>query len=121
MTTSGTVSFSLNRDDIIKQAMEDCGALGIGEIASDDDLQKVAKKLNIMVKQWMGTVDFAPGLKVWSRKDGNLFLSTTTGTYTLGPGGNGWATSFTQTTLGAAASAGASTITVTSAANIANG
>jgi len=121
MTTSGTVSFSLNRDDIIKQAMEDCGALGIGETASDDDLQKVAKKLNIMVKQWMGTVDFAPGLKVWSRKDGNLFLSTTTGTYSLGPSGSGWATSFFTTDVATAASSGASTITVDSVTNIANG
>lgn len=121
MTTSGTVSFSVSRDDICKQAMYECGALGVGETMSDDDLQLCAFRLNMIVKQLMGTIDLAPGLKVWSRKDGNLFLSTTTGTYSLGPSGTGWATSFTQTTLSASASAGASTITVTSASNIANG
>src|SRR5258708_3925802 len=121
MPSSGTVSFSVSRDDICKQAMYECGALGVGEIMSDDDLQLCAFRLNLIVKQLMGTIDLAPGLKVWSRKDGNLFLSTTTGTYTLGPGGTGWATSFTQTTLGASAASGASTITVASASNIANG
>lgn len=112
MTTSGTVSFSVSRDDIIKQAMFDAGALGIGETASDDDLQFCATKLNLMVKQWMGTIDFAPGLKEWSRKNGNLFLSTTTATYSLGPdavavgssNSNGWASSFTTTTLTASSS-----------------
>jgi hypothetical protein len=101
--------------------MYECGALGIGETMSDDDLQLCAFRLNLIVKQYMGTIDLAPGLKVWSRKDGNLFLSNSTGTYSLGPSGTGWATSFTQTTLGASASAGASTITVSSASNIANG
>ena len=107
MTTSGTVTFSLGRDAIIREAMEDCGALGIGETISDDDLQKCARKLNIMVKQWMGTIDFAPGLKVWSRKSGNLFLSNSTGTYFLGPNtvavgntnSNGWSSSVTTTAL----------------------
>ena len=120
MTTSGTVTFSVSRDDICKQAMIECGALGVGETMSDDDLQLCAFRLNMMVKQYMGAIDLAPGLKVWSRKNGNLFLSSTTGTYSLGPGGNGWATSFTTTTLSASASIGASTISVASATNIAN-
>jgi hypothetical protein len=121
MTTSGTVSFSVSRDDICKQAMYECGALGIGETMSDDDLQLCSFRLNMMVKQYMGTIDLAPGLKVWSRKRGNLFLSTTTGQYSLGPSGSGWCSSFTSTTLASSAAAGASTIIVTSAASIANG
>lgn len=121
MTTSGSVTFSVTRDDICKQAMYDCGALGIGETMSDDDLQLCAFRLNLIVKQMMGTIDLAPGLKVWSRKNGNLFLSNSTGTYSLGPGGNGWATAFTSTTLAASASLGASTISVASATNIGNG
>jgi hypothetical protein len=106
--------------------MYDCGALGIGETMSDDDLQLCAFRLNLLVKQLMGTIDLAPGLKVWSRKDGNLFLSNTTGTYPLGPDtGNffnrfGWCTSFTQTTLATTAAAGV-TIVVSSLGSIANG
>jgi hypothetical protein len=121
MPSSGTVSFSVNRDDICKHAMYDCGALGIGETMSDDDLQLCAFRLNLLVKQLMGTIDLAPGLKVWSRKDGFLFLSNSTGTYSLGPSGSGWATSFTQTTLASSQSSGASTISVASASSISNG
>ncbi len=121
MTTSGTVTFSVNRDQIINDACFDAGVLGVGENLSDDDLQFCVRRLNMMVKQWQGTQDFAPGLKMWSRKRGNLFLSGTTGQYNLGPGGSGWASSFTSTTLSAAAAAGASTITVASASSIATG
>ena len=121
MTTSGTVSFSINRDQIITDAMLDCGALGVGEGISDDDLQFCARRLNMLVKQWQGKQDFAPGLKMWSRKRGNLFLSATTGQYSLGPAGTGWATSFTQLTTTVAAAAGASTITVSSASGLSSG
>ena len=121
MTTSGTVTFSVSRDDICKHAMYDCGALGIGETMSDDDLQLCAFRLNLLVKQLMGTIDLAPGLKVWSRRDGYLFLSNSMGTYSLGPSGVGWASSFTQTTLATSAASGAGSIVVSSAANISNG
>lgn len=121
MTTSGTVIFSVSRDDICKQAMIDCGALGVGETMSDDDLQLCAFRLNMVAKQYMGTIDTTPGVKMWSRKAGNLFLSTTTGAYSLGPSGTGWASSFTQTTLSASSSSGSSTISVASASSIASG
>lgn len=121
MTTSGTVSFSVSRDQICNGMMKFCGALGVGETASDDDLQECAFWLNMMVKQYQGKQDFAPGLKMWSRKRGNLFLSATTGQYTLGPGGTGWATSFTQLTTTVAAAVGASSITVSSATGLSSG
>src|SRR5215831_17288861 len=102
--------------------MFDAGAQGVGENISDADYQYCRRKLNMMVKQWMGTLDFAPGLKVHSRKRGNLFLSTTTGQYTLGPGGSGWSSdSFISTTTTAGSAVGSSTVTVSSATRISRG
>ena len=121
MTTSGIVTFSVTRDQIIQDAMFDAGALGVGESVNDNDLQFCSRRLNMMAKQWQGRQDFAPGLKMWSRKRGNLFLSATTGQYTVGPGGTGWATSFTQLTTTAAASAGASTVLVSSITGLSSG
>lgn len=100
--------------------MFDAGILGVGESLSDSDLQFCARRLNMLVKQWQGKQDFAPGLKMFARKRADLFLSSTTGQYTLGPGGTGWASSFTQTSLTATAASGASTLTVASISGISN-
>lgn len=121
MTTSGTVTFSVQRDTIIQDAMFDCGALGVGENVNDADLQFCSRRLNMLVKQWQGKQDFAPGLKMWFRKRGNLFLSATTGQYSLGPSGTGWATSFTQIATTAAAAQGAGSILVSSITGLSSG
>lgn len=121
MATSGIVTFSVTRDLIITDAMFDAGALGVGESIVDSDLQFCARRLNMMVKQWQGRQDFAPGLKMFARKRGDLFLSASTGQYTLGPGGTGWASSFTQTSINAAAAAGAGSVTLASASGISSG
>lgn len=114
MSSSGTVSFSVSRDQIIQYAMYQCGALGVGELVSSQDNDYCAFMLNMLVKQWQGKQDFAPGLKMWSRKRADLFLSTTTGKYSLGPAGIGWTSSATFLTLTANANAGATTLTVSS-------
>lgn len=121
MTTSGAVSYSVSEQNIIEAAMFDAGAQGVGETISDADYQFCRRKLNMLVKQWMGTLDFAPGLKMHSRKRGELFLSTTTGQYSLGPSGSGWASSFVTLTTTAAAALGASSILVSSITGVSNG
>lgn len=91
MALSGTFSFTVTRDDIIRESMLNCGAIGESEVPTAQEVTDCARKLNMMVKQWMGTLDFAPGLKMWTRQRGDLFLSSTTGQYALGPGGAAWA------------------------------
>lgn len=120
MTTSGVVTFSVDRDTIIQDALFDAGVLGVGENVADADLQFCARRLNMLVKTWQGTQDFAPGLKMFARKRADLFLSYSTGQYSLGPAGTGWASSFTQTSLTATAASGAGTLTVASISGISN-
>lgn len=118
MTTSGTYSFSVSRDDIIRQAMLNIGKLGEGETPTASDTADCARILNMVVKQWQGTADFAPGLKTWTRRRGYLFLSGTSGQYQLGPAAIGWTKSFKKTTLTSVALSGSSTLVLDSSTGL---
>ena len=91
MATSGTYVFTVTRDDIIRESMLNIGKLGAADILAPQDTLDCARKLNLMVKQWMGKTDFANGLKVWTRQHCDLFLSSTQYQYAVGPSGNNWA------------------------------
>jgi hypothetical protein len=112
MATSGTYSFGVTRYDIIRQAMLNIGKLDPAEVPTPDELNDCSFMLNMMCKQWMGKTDFAPGLKVWTRKRGFMLLSNTTGVYTIGPSAQGWTNNLKITSTTAAASAGDSSITI---------
>ncbi len=122
MPSSGTVTYSVNELDIITDAFENMGVYGAGEVISADDIAVARRKLNMLVKQWVAQADFAPGLKMWTRRRAWLFLQKNQGVYSLGPSGDHAAEdSYVTTTTTAAASAGASTITVTSIAGLSSG
>jgi len=115
MATSGSYSFVVTTNDIVREAMLNIGKLGEAENPSAQEFADVSRKLNMLAKQWMAKQDFAPGLKMWKRRHGNLYLSNSTGQYNLGPSGDNWTnTSFIQDTT-ATAIAGATTISVPNA------
>lgn len=91
MSTSGTYSFTVNAAQIINEAALNVGAIGEAEVLSSQEYLDIARKLNMMSKQWMGKQDFAPGLKMWTRQRGDLFLGFTKFQYQLGPTGDNWA------------------------------
>lgn len=119
MSTSGIYSFAVSRDDVIRQAMLNIKRLDPDESPTAQETTDCARVLNMMCKQWMGKKDFAPGLKTWTRKRGTMFLSGTTGRYTIGPTATGWAVDPSITTSTAAAAGGASAIVVASATGFA--
>jgi hypothetical protein len=115
MATSGVYTFSVNSTDIIREAMLNIGKLGEAENPTSQEFTDCLRKLNMLAKQWMAKQDFAPGLKMWKRRHGDLFLSTTTGKYNLGFTGDHWTnTSFLAFTT-ATALAGATSISVPNA------
>lgn len=123
MSTSGTYAFTVTRDDIITGMLKDIRKLDGIETADPQDIQDCAKKLNMLVKQWMGKADFAPGLKTFTRRRGYLFLSNSTGHYLVGPTATGWTTLHQSPTVTGAVAAGATTATlsaVTFAASLSN-
>ena len=81
MTTSNSTDFSVTRDDLIKGALRLCGALGVGETPSPDQVSEAAVALNMLVKSWE-----ADGMPLWARTDYYLPLTLGTLGYTFGLG-----------------------------------
>jgi len=134
MTTSGTYTFSVTRDDIIRECMLNLGLLEESEVPTAQEVTDCGRKLNLIVKQLAGRMDKAPGFKMWQRERGDLFLSTTQFAYDLNSSGAAtaahWAASCTgiaepntynQAALTSGALAGATSLNVASIANINNG
>lgn len=61
MSTSGTTSYSITRDDIIKRALRLVGALAQGETPSSNQTTEAAAALNGLVKAWA-----ADGMPLWA-------------------------------------------------------
>ena len=121
MSTSGTYVFSVSRDDIIRDAMMNIKRLDPTESPTAQETQDCARKLNMMCKQWMGKSDFAPGLKVWSRKTGYRLLDGTTGAYTLSASALGWSNNLVATTLATGGAAAAVSVVLAVAGGFTTG
>ncbi len=122
MTTSGSFSFTVNRGQIIRDAMLNIGQLDETEGPTPQETTDVALKLQMLIKQWMGKADFAPGLKVFTRRRGHLFLKNTVGPYVMGPSSTtGWTTDTPATPVTTVTAAlGAGSVTVSLATGIAS-
>lgn len=121
--TSGTYTFSVSRDTIIRDMMLDLGILEQSEVPTAQETTDCARRLNMIVKQLAGNMDKAPGFKMWQRERGDLFLSPTQFAYNLGALGDNWAggvtglplpLTFQQSQLTAPAAANATVLSVSS-------
>lgn len=121
MATSGSANYNVTRDDVITEALRTIGALPKGAAADADDKTFCAAKLNMLVKQWMGAQDFAPGLKFWLRRRAYLFLAKGTSVYSLGPSGDHCSGAYVTTTLSVGEPISETAIAVTSDDGILNG
>lgn len=116
MTTSGSVDFSVSRDNIIADALGLVGGLDVGGTVTSAQTTHSARFLNMIVKAWQ-----SKGIQLWARKTGYILPVSATNSVSLGASGGHATLSYTQTTLAAAVADGASTITVASATGISNG
>lgn len=87
MPSSGSIDFSVSRDEIITEALQQIGALGAEETLAPADITDCSRTLNMLVKQYQGSADFSPGMKMWSRKRHILFFNGTN-QYALGSFGD---------------------------------
>jgi hypothetical protein len=126
-STSGSYTFSVTQFSIIRQACIDIGAIDPQENLTASEYSDCSFKLNMMVKQWMGNTDFAPGLKIWTRKRAELFLGYSKYAYNLGQLGDNWVASTTglaypqiygQTNVATTVAAGATVIPVASVSQL---
>jgi hypothetical protein len=121
MATSGTVTYSVTEQAIYEDALADIGVMdaGMGSVPPEY-VPLCRRKLNMLVKQWVSQADFAPGLKMWTRRRAYLFLQADQVEYDLGPGGDPTSEGdYVTTTLTAASPASDTTLTVSSITGIA--
>lgn len=127
MASSGSVDYgnAVTRNNIIEQALQALGVIGMGQTPTSDQYTECAAFLNNIVKQWSGQFDFAAGIKMWSRKRAYLFLDKGQGKYTLGPvvsatsSTDKFANAYVSTTVATNAGAG-STVDLTSVTGVAD-
>ena len=121
MATSGTYSFTVSRDDIIRTAMLFLGKLDDTEVPTPTETNDLSRILNMIVKQWSGKGDGSASLKTWTRKRGYCCLQGNQYSYVLSPSTGQWANSFVSTTTTATNAGGSPTVTVTSSTGMTNG
>lgn len=109
MATSGTHTFTLNRNQAIAKAFQLINIYDINSTISSDDLAYANDTLNMMLLYWSGQ-----GIRIWKRKIGYLFPALSTHQYALGPTGTHTSGSYISTEVSTAAVLGASTLTVDS-------
>jgi hypothetical protein len=68
MTTSGTITFSRNRDQLIASALRKINAFESGETPDSDSVSDASDALNAMVKHWQ-----ASGIHIWRTTEAILF------------------------------------------------
>lgn len=118
MATSGSVDYSVNALTVLTDAYENIGVKSVDRALSANEITTGLRKLNLLSKQWMGSNDYAPGLKMWTRKRGYIFLQKGQGSYSLGPSGDNATSSYVTTTLSAAEALGQTALSITSETGI---
>lgn len=116
MSTSGTTTFSRNRDQLIKSALRKVNAFESGETPDADSVNDAADALNAMVKHWQGS-----GIQIWKTAEAILFPQTGQARYSLGSTSTDHATeTWVETSLSAAAALGASSVTLDTVTGVAD-
>lgn len=114
MATSGSWNYSRTAAQIIAAAWEDLGILAPGGTIVAAHETMALSRLNMLVKQWQGNSDLAPGLKIHTRQRVTLFLAEGQQTYLVGPasGDARATTAHGRTTIDVAEAAAQTTLSV---------
>lgn len=115
MTTSGSVDFSVSRDNVLTDALIIVGAVGPDDTVPTNWVTHAARQLNKIVKA-LG----AKRVGLWARKTGYILPVSNTNSVILGPSGGHATLSYTQTTLSDDALALATTIELTATTGFAD-
>lgn len=116
MATSGSYDFNLTGTEIIREALELIGVVGVGSTISAEDQATCLRTFEMMIKSWQ-----AEGIALWKNVEAFLFQSYLSMGYDIGPTGDHCTSQGYKTEIASAASSGASTITVDSDDNITDG
>ncbi len=114
MTTSGSVNWAVNRDEIITAAAMELQELAEGETLTAARTTAYALRFNSWVKSLM-----ASGAKLWAMKQATMFLEVGTAEYSLGSTGDHCTNSYIQTTLSTDEALGSTSLSLSSTTGMA--
>jgi hypothetical protein len=114
MSTSGTVSFGRNRDQLIASALRKIGAFESGETPDSAAVTEASDALNVMIKHWQGS-----GIHIWRTTEAILFPQLDQVRYVFGAIDHA-TESYVETALTSAAADGASTVVLDSVTSVAS-
>ena len=80
MTTSGTTTYSVTRNDIISASLRLLGVLEEGVVPNATAIENASMVLNLLIKDWM-----TDGIKLWTTPELTLPLVQGQTVYTIGP------------------------------------
>lgn len=116
MATSGSYDYSRTAAQLINGAAKNLGVLGAGETIDSSIEADMLVKLNLMLKQYQGTSDGSPGVKIHTRQRVFLFPAKGQQTYLIGPASTDSraTTQYGRTTISALEALGQTVISITS-------
>lgn len=109
MARSGSYNFALDRDTIVKRAMQLVNLININQTARGADQAYAVDIFQSMIKMWQ-----AEGIQLWNRKQATLFTAYQDNQYSISNTGDHCANSYVSTTLSAAEASGQTVLSVTS-------
>lgn len=117
MATSGTISWTVDRDDIITAAFQRIGVTSSGGTPSTAQVTEASLLLNGIIKSWNATF----GVPLWTLKIISVLPVSGTNSITIENSIGGHVTdSYVYTTLAADGNSGNTTVTVESTSGISN-
>lgn len=116
MARSGSYNFSLDRDTIIKRAMQKANLIGKNQTPKGAEYEYVVDIFNAMIKMWQ-----AEGIQLWNRRQATLFTAYQDRQYSISATGDHCTNSYLNTTLSAAEASGQTVLSVTSSTGMTAG
>ena len=116
MPTSNSYDFGRTAAQVIQSALENLTVISSGGTVSSSDSTMMLARLNMIAKQYQGTADGSPGLKIHTRQRVTLFPQKGQQMYLVGPASTDAraTTSYGRTTISANEALGQTVISITS-------
>lgn len=109
MARSGSYNFALDRDTIVKRAMQLVNLININQTARGADHAYAVDIFQSMIKLWQ-----AEGIQLWKRKQATIFTAYQDRQYSVSNTGDHCANTYVDSTLSAAEASGQTVLSITS-------
>lgn len=109
MATSGTYTFSMTRDELLKTSLQMINIIDVMDTPTSDQIAVADRLLNMMLKFWSHQ-----GVRLWRRRLGYLFTAYNQSSYSLGTSGDHATKTYVTTDLSVAKAAAATSLSVDS-------